>query len=371
MEGGEIVGLTSTGSLVYLNGNTPRVELRQIDGLQSAEFTGMHAGIEAFYVTAKLDGEVCVLEISFEGKLLTAWGLGGNPTGVTVREETPTGPLLLTSNDDADSTVTQYEPEQELSGVDIAPPELVAEFSLGEEFSPQPSGVTYSATDNRLYFISDFSRVSTCAPDGTDVQLSFDIGGLVQGTFESIAVDENGELRIVASDEITPTRVEVFDKTGNHLRTEAFPAAQENQVVEGYAIDPVSGDRWWVNNSDEESKFLYRQPNSGGEVQSYPLPEEFDDMAIVGLEVIDSFAIFVTDERAGEEGALAGLIVVWEWDEGEEEARFTVAVPAEEEGDFVGVPAPSGVAFNPETGRVYVTADTDDALVFVFDLGLN
>ena len=328
--------------------------------------TGLTAAGDALLATAvdRTDGTRLAIAISPAGAVEQAWLIGGEPTGVAVLGMSEHGPTLLTSNRGPEPTITQYEVPTPPGDLDAPAAELFGEFSL--DMAPQPSGISYRPSSGGFVIITDFGRVASVGVDGGDSRTLFDIPS-GQGSYESIGVDSGDNLVLIASDTSRATERQLYDDTGVLLASADLEVATPDSVVEAYAEDGIVS--WWVSADADGRQTLYRSELPAS-ATSVSLPDEYDSLPITGLAVNNGVAIFVTDQRQTEDGVRSGLFLVWDLLDNVELARYAIAAP-DASGNLQGVLAPSGVAIDPDTGAVYVTSDTDEGNVFVFDLELD
>jgi len=337
--------------------------------LKRFRITGLHAVNDSLYATAVArrlsHRDPLILKLSRRGRLLDAWTIGGKPSGLSILEETENGPVLMTSNTDADASLLFYEPEQSPGEIDIPPLPMLTSFSLSDASISQPSGITYNSQDRKLYIITDFGVVARTNPDGSQTEILFEVADTAQGTFEAIAVDNAGNIVLLASDDaLDASSLLIFDVAGNLIDQSDLPMTE--LTTQAFAIDSVSLDRWWVAQVEGQSTSLELQRNDG-ERMSVELPDSYSSLSITGLEIVGNLAYLVTEEREQDDRNLAGLIIIWDLAQNVESGRYTVATN-DEDGEVIGVRSPSGISIDPESNTLHVTSDTDESNVYGYSL---
>ncbi len=332
-----------------------RVDLFTVAGMDYAE--------GRLFVAATLNcvffTRAYVLELALDGRLVELWEIGKTPTALSVLELDARGPTVLTANRDA--TITVWAP-QTVGGAPDAPVlPLVGRFDLGESIAAQPSGIDVHHDDGSLIIVTDFGAVVRCDGAGRATPL-FRVDSM-QGTFEAVALDARGHVRLLASDtHVGAPSVHRYDMTGRLLDRSLL--GSPGTVVEGLAISKDGGVVSWATADAGTPKVVTIDPPTAPEVQ-IRLPDAYTEYAFTGVELAGDEVLLLTDQRPSENGLLAGLLIVWDLDDGKELARFSVAAP-NAAGELLGVVHPSDLALAPN-GVLYITSDVDDGTVYAFD----
>lgn len=309
-----------------------------------------------FVLVQDSEGVPFVLKFDQAGAYSDGWRISGNASGLALLEDSPRGPSVFASdNTDNEPLLRSFEPPPVPGALDESPLELLGTFALGDSGVPQPSGVT--VYQNEVYFVTDFGVVAKSQLDGTDVEVLFEIEDSLQGSFESIDVNDAGEILVLASDDGQLPTLFKYDSAGIVLESSVL--LNEEIVIEG--LHSAFGTVYWVNAEDGEPKVIYEQ-SSGGLLSETPMGDNYDDYFFSGLTVFEDQLIIVTEQREIEGDVLSGLIIVWDLEDNDEIARFAAA-----DANNQGIIDPSGIAFASAAGLLYVTSDTDDGEVFVYD----
>lgn len=191
-----------------------------------------------------------------------------------------------------------------------------------------------------------------------------------QGTFEAVAYGA-AQIYLLLSDESTPEPVILsYSFTGTlATETEINATIDANTVFEAMDLGQQTQTQtlYLITANVDARKQLLRI--SQGEQTVTQLPEAYDDFTIVGVDISDdeTQAIFVTDESMDDGSLISGLAISIDLNTLEERWRLAIAVP-DEDGDFIGLAAPSGVAVDMARSHLYVSSDVDDSMLAVFSL---
>ncbi len=327
--------------------------------------TGMHAFDGSLFLSSTghsdTPEQAVVMELDYDGVFQRAWSLpAGTPAALLIENSDPIELAIATSDS---ANILFFEAPAPGSKVMDNPLEFMGYEELGFD---QPSGVDYAAERDSLIFITDFAEVHELA-DGEDPVERFELEE-APGSFEALAYSA-AEIHLLMSDESTPQpMVRSYNLNGTlNKETTISDAVGANTVFEAMDIGPQTQTLYLISANIDERKQLLRIAQ--GEQITTVLPETYDDFAIVGVDISDdeTQAIFVTDERIDDGTLLSGLAISIDLNTLEERWRLAIAVPAED-GDVIGLAAPSGIAVDRARSRLYVSSDVDESMLAVYEL---
>ncbi len=79
--------------------------------------------------------------------------------------------------------------------------------------------------------------------------------------------------------------------------------------------------------------------------------------------------IFITEEWEKDDQRFAGLLIDFDLTTFSETARYSII--SESKGEIIGLVDTSGVAVDIDSGRVFISSDTDNSLLHVYELSNN
>ncbi len=332
----------------------------------STRVTGLTVDEGTVYIAALAEGntgsQTLIVAASLSGEIGPIWSLDtGYTSGLVLLDSE--APEFLTSNSDANQSVTLFEAEREPSR---ATEDMLDLISAPELEFDQPSGIDYDPSTGDLYYVTDFGEVRKGTIEG-DNNLLFEIESM-QGSFEAISFDAATQtITLMVSDESTEgSQIMTFDLLGNILSSFPVPIVDQDHLFESldYSADLST---YYAMTAGEGSKVLYRIAE--GVVQTSVLPSAYDNFVVSGIAVSDdgSDLFFVTEEWEAEDGAQglnAGLLIELDLEGFTELARNSIAVEVEGQGQ--GIRDPSDIAVDETSGLIFITSDVDDSQLYVF-----
>ncbi len=327
--------------------------------------TGMHAFDGSLFLTstghADTPEQAAVIELDYNGVFQRAWSLPSGIPSALLIENTDPMELAIATSDSA--SILFFEAPVPGSEVIDDPLEFIGYEELDFD---QPSGVDYAADRDSLVFVTDFAEVHELAI-GEDPVERFELEE-EQGSFEAVAYGA-AQIYLLLSDESTPEPVILsYSFTGTlATETEINATIDANTVFEAMDLGQQTQTLYLITANVDARKQLLRI--SQGEQTVTQLPEAYDDFTIVGVDISDdeTQAIFVTDESMDDGSLISGLAISIDLNTLEERWRLAIAVP-DEDGDLIGLAAPSGVAVDMARSHLYVSSDVDDSMLAVFSL---
>ncbi|MFK7733856.1 MAG: hypothetical protein AB8B48_19705 [Pseudomonadales bacterium] len=363
----QVFAINSTGEkqLVIVDNEGGQTVTELDSQLMEYPITGMHAFDGSLFLAStghsNTPEQAAVIELDYDGVFQSAWSLPeGSPTALLIENRDPLELAIATSDS---TSLLFFEAPAPNSGVTGDALTFLAYEELDFD---QPSGVDYAAGRNSLIFITDFAEVHELTDGEESIEL-FELEE-AQGSFEALAYSAD-EIHLLMSDESTPEPlIQRYDLNGTLLtETELEASVDAGTVFEAMDLGEQSQTLYLLSGNDDEQKLLVRITDSGQTVSE--LPEAFDDMTIVGVDISadETQAIFVTDERVEDDARLSGLAISIDLNTLEERWRLAIAVPGEDE-DLIGLAAPSGIAVDRARSRLYISSDVDDSMLAVFEL---
>ena len=352
-DGSKIIRVSQTGDVTEVSLESDVVE-NSVTGLTITEDTLVMASND-------VDQQSLIISAAMSGAIGTVWSIDTTTTTGLVLLD-PAAPEIMTTNSDPDLTLTLFEsprpasiPSDEVLSVDVT---LEIEFD-------QPSGIDFSPESSTLYYVTDFGEVRRGLADGSN-QLLFELDAM-QGSFEAIVHNhQDNTLTLLMSDEADQDSfILTFDMQGNELSRFILPITEESHKFEGLDYDS-NNDTYMVMTTAEGPKTLYLVQD--GTTTTTALPDSYNDFVITGIALSGNgeHLYFVTEEWEDDTDTLnAGLLIRLDMATMTELSRHAIAV--EIDGVMQGVTDPSDVAIDEINDLVYITSDTDDAILYVYN----
>ncbi len=361
-----VIDARSTSRIVTVSSDGSVGEALLDASFANTQVTGLTVDEGTVYIAALAEGDAgsqtLIVTASLSGEIGSIWSLDtGYTSGLVLLDSE--APEFLTSNSDADQSVTLFEAEPDPSR---ATEDLLDLVSAPELEFDQPSGIDFDPANGELYYVTDFGEVRKGAIEG-DNSLLFEIESM-QGSFEAISFDAATQtIALMVSDESTEgSQIITFDLQGNILTSFPIPIVDQDHLFESLDYS-ANLNTYYTMTSGEGTKVLYRIVE--GVVQTSELPSAYDDFVVSGIAISGdgSGLSFVTEEWETEDGAdglNAGLLIELNLEDSAELARYSIAVEVDGQGQ--GIRDPSDIAVDEAFGLVFVTSDVDDAQLYVF-----